>query len=62
MSITAETRALPHEHWTEANLIQIVAAERLASEGPVSASLLPLAVCLQVSFVHFWCPPIHSSS
>ena len=44
MSITAETRALPHEHWTEANLVQIVAAERLASEGPVPASLLPLAV------------------
>ena len=62
MSITAETRALPHEHWTEANLVQIVAAERLASEGPVPASLLPLAVCLQVSFVRFWCPPIHSSS
>ena len=62
MCITAETCALPHEHWTKANLIQIVAAEHLASEGLVPTSLLPLAVCLQVSFVCFWCPPIHSSS
>ena len=62
MPTTAETRALPHEHWAKANLILIVAAERLAPGGPVPASLLPLAMCLQVSFVHFWWPPIHSSS
>ena len=31
MPVTAETCALPYEHWTEANLVQIVAAECLAS-------------------------------
>ena len=57
MPTTAETCALPHEHWAEANLILIVAAECLASGGPVPASLLPLAMCLQVSFVRFGGPP-----
>ena len=62
MSITAETRVLPHEHWTEANIVQIMAVERLASKGPVPTSLLPLVMCSQVSFVRFLVAPISSSS
>ena len=33
----------------EANLAQIIAAQRHSSEGPVPASLLPFAMCSQVS-------------
>jgi len=47
----------PHQCWVEADLVQIVAGERLPSEGPAPASLLPLAMCLQVSFVQFLTPP-----
>ena len=51
MSTPAQTRALPHQRWTEANLVQIVAAEHHACEGPVPGSLLPLAMCFQVSII-----------
>lgn len=61
-STAAETRALPHERWTEASLTEIVAAECLASEGPVPASLLPLAMCLQVCLIWLFTSPIHSPS
>ena len=39
--VGAETHALPHERWTEMNLVQIVAEEHLASEGPIPVSLYP---------------------
>ena len=51
ISIAAQTRALPHQQWTEADLTQIVAAEHHAYKGPVPQSLLPLALCFQVSFI-----------
>ena len=44
----AQTQVLPNVRWTEANIEQIVEAERLAGDAQDHEALLPLALCLQV--------------